>query len=78
MIEAKIPDYPTIRFMLKWRAVLIGILALAPVAAGGYLYAQTGAALYLPGGLFAGFLVWLFLSSYFEVLHIVSDTLMPR
>lgn len=74
----KPPSYPVIRFIVRrgmWIAVLLGVLF---IGVGFYAAIMTDSWWCAVAGSIAGLLLAGVIASYVEVLHILSDTLIPR
>jgi hypothetical protein len=72
------PTYPTVRFILRHRQMIVGVAALLPLAGALLLtlpdFRWTVLAAAVVAGAISGFL----LQSYVEIIRIISDTLLPR
>jgi hypothetical protein len=78
MNKTVLPSYPVVNFLVRWGAVLTGLLGLVPLAGAGVIVWQGAPPFWLGIGLVGGALLWLIAQSYIEVLRILSDALMPR
>ena len=68
--------YPAIRFVLRWGNAVALVTGMAIVLAGLWVGVQAG---WLCGAAIvaAGLLAFLLLRTFAELVHIVSDTLLP-
>ena len=71
-------NYPIIRLLTRHGPLLAALLGAAvPVAAILLFVAGYGWPV-LPIGAFAGVVVYVLARSYVEIIHIITETLMPR
>ncbi len=70
--------YPTLMFLLRFRAAVLLVATLLPVAAGAALYASGAGVGWAPGGLLCAALVHLVARAGLEVLALITDLLIPR
>ena len=77
-MNADLPRYPMVEFLVRWGGALAIIVALVPPLAGLVLVASGFHWLFLAGGVVLGIVGYLFLKSYAELMAIVSDVLIPK
>lgn len=70
-------SYPALRFMLRYGNALAWVLGLAILAGGFWGTYLSGNWWCAAGGVIGAPLFFLLFRSYYEVLQIVADTLLP-
>lgn len=71
-------NYPVIHLLTRHGQILAALLGAAVPAAALLLFLTGVAWPVLPIGAFAGAVVYVLARSYVELIHIITETLMPR
>jgi hypothetical protein len=71
-------DYPTIRFLLRHRAVVPPLAAALCVLGGVWAMVRTGVPEAALAGALLGAVAFVAVRAALELVHLISDTLMPR
>lgn len=72
------PSYPTVRFILRYRHVIVGIAALLPIAGVLLFTLPDFRWTFVLAGIVASAVAAFFVQSYVEIMRIIADTLLPR
>jgi hypothetical protein len=74
-----LPRYPALGFIVSYGRLLAVLVGLVIVAAGIVAAFVFGAHwIWAAGGIAGGALAWVLLTSYTEVVTIISETLLPQ
>jgi hypothetical protein len=71
-------DYPTIRFLLRHRALAPALVAALCVLGGVWAMLRTEVPEAALAGALLGALAFVVVRAALELVHLISDTLMPR
>jgi hypothetical protein len=72
------PDYPAIRFLIRFGKIFAGVLGALPLIAGIAAALAGLSPWLLLAGLVISPILFLIALSYVEMARIIADTLMPR
>lgn len=77
-IDSSLPQYPTVRFLIRWGRAFTGILTVAPIIVGLLAFLLGSGWIWLALSILLAPVIFLIISSYMELIRIIGDTLLPR
>jgi hypothetical protein len=72
------PNYPTVRFILRYQRIIVGVAVLLPIVAALTFTLPDFHWNVMLAAIVAGAIAGFFVQSYVEIIRIIADTLLPR